>query len=190
MRPLSSGETNAFIYCFERIVAPHRGRSFLYFSETEDSAILCGLLLRPESRAETLQNNSSSTLLTRILVVDDHEGTREMVGAVLRKTGFTVLACSSGEEGLLTIARDPNVRLLITDIMMPGRLNGWRLAESSKALRNSLRIIYLTAFQSLIPEPGQSPGLGPLLPKPCAPEQLILGVRRALEMSPGPRRRD
>jgi two-component system cell cycle sensor histidine kinase/response regulator CckA len=101
-----------------------------------------------------------------------------------------VLACASGEEGLLAIARDPNIDLLITDIMMPGRLNGWRLAESSKALRASIRIMYLTAFPSVIPRPGQSPGLGPLLPKPCTPQQLIVGVQRALGISPGPRRRD
>lgn len=137
-----------------------------------------------------MQNSSGSLPATRILVVDDHEGTRELVGAVLRKAGFTVLACASGEEGLLTIARDPNIGLLITDIMMPGRLDGWRLAESSKALRDNIRIIYITAFPGLIPVPGQNPGLGPLLPKPCPPEQLLAGVRRALEMIPGPRRHD
>ena len=137
-----------------------------------------------------MQDSPGSIAPTRILVVDDHEGTRELVGAVLRKEGFTVLSCASGEEGLLTVARDPEIGLLITDIMMPGRLNGWRLAESSKALRNGIRIIYITAFPSLIPGPGQRPGLGPLLPKPCPPERLIAGVRRMLEISPGPRRRD
>jgi len=100
-----------------------------------------------------------------------------------------VLACASGEEALLTIARDPTIGLLITDIMMPGRVDGWRLAESSKALRRGLKVIYITAVPSVIPRPGQGPGLGPLVPKPCTPEQLTLSVRRVLELSPGPRRR-
>jgi DNA-binding NtrC family response regulator len=136
-----------------------------------------------------LRNGPYSSPPKRILVVDDHQGTREAACAVLQKAGFTVSACASGEEGLLTIARDPSIGLLITDIVMPGRLNGWRLAESSKALRESLRVIYITAVPSVVPRPGQGPGLGPLVPKPCTPAQLIASVQRVLGLSPGPRRR-
>lgn len=120
-------------------------------------------------------------------MVDDHEGTREMVSAVLESAGFAVLTRASGEEGLLEIARDPSIALLITDIVMPGRLNGWRLAETGKALRDGLRIIYITAAPHAVPASG--PGLGPLVPKPCVPDQLVASVERALGLTPGPRRR-
>jgi CheY-like chemotaxis protein len=131
-----------------------------------------------------------SSRSTRILVVDDHEGTRDFTCSVLQNAGFAVLSCASGEEALVTIAQDPSIGLLITDIMMPGRLDGWRLAESSKALRGGLRVIYITAGASVIPSQSQGPGLGPLVPKPCTPEQLIISVQRMFGLSPGPRRRN
>lgn len=133
--------------------------------------------------------NGTRAESARILVVDDHEPTREIACAALEGAGFAVLACASGEEGLLKIARDPTIGLLITDIMMPGRLNGWRLAESGKALRDGLRIIYISAFPNVVPAPGQAPGLGPLVPKPCTPKQLIASVQRSFGLSPGPRQR-
>lgn len=146
-------------------------------------------MLRPWKSRPKLRNRPPSIPSARILVVDDHQGTRDIACAVLEGAGFAVLACASGEEGLLTIAQDPTIGLLITDIMLPGRLNGWRLAQSSKALRGGLRIIYITAVPSVIPEPGQGPGFGPLVPKPCTPERLIASVQRVLGLSPGPRRR-
>jgi CheY-like chemotaxis protein len=130
---------------------------------------------------------SGSPATGRILVVDDHAPTREIVSAALEGAGFAVLACASGEEGLRHIAADPTIGLLITDIMMPGRLNGWRLAASGKALRQELRVIYISAVPTVVPTPQQGPGLGPLVPKPCPPKLLIASVERVFGLSPGPR---
>jgi CheY-like chemotaxis protein len=135
-----------------------------------------------------MRNASVASTPDGILVVDDHEATLDLLCSILRSAGFSVSGASSGAEGLVRIAEDPTIGLLITDIIMPGRLDGWRLAESSKALRADLRIIYITANSKLVPTPAQGPGLGPLVPKPCAPAQLIAGVQRALGRSPGPRR--
>jgi CheY-like chemotaxis protein len=132
---------------------------------------------------------SSGAAPGRILVVDDHAPTREIVSAALEGAGFAVLACASGEEGLRQIAADPTIGLLITDIMMPGRLDGWRLAESGKALRHELRVIYISAVPTVVPTAQQGPGLGPLVPKPCPPKLLIASVERVFGLSPGPRQR-
>src|SRR6185437_4212315 len=82
----------------------------------------------------TVRSLARSTPRDGILVVDDHEGTRDVFCAILRKAGFVVQGAASGAEGLLRIAEDRSIGLLITDIFMPGRLDGWRLAESGRAL--------------------------------------------------------
>jgi CheY-like chemotaxis protein len=136
-----------------------------------------------------VRRSSCARPFDRILVVDDHEATRDLLCSFLQKAGFTVSAAGSGAEALIRISQDPTIGLLITDIIMPGPLNGWRLAESSKALRSGLRIIYITADPKLVPTSGQGPGLGPLVPKPCAPAQLVASVERAFGLSRGPRNR-
>lgn len=133
--------------------------------------------------------NTTGSPPMRILVVDDHEPTREITCAALTRAGFAVSACASGEEGLVKIAGDPSIGLLITDIMMPGRLNGWRLAESGKALRRGLRIIYISAVPNVVPAQSQGPGLGPLVPKPYTSKLLVASVQRVFGLTPGPRQR-
>lgn len=123
----------------------------------------------------------------RILVAEDHEGWRDLACAVLREAGFDVVGAANGQDALAAIAADPAIGLLVTDIMMPGKLDGWSLARSAKSLRLDLRIVYMTAVGSVIPTHEDGPGFGPLLPKPWTPEQLLDRVKRSLGMTPGPR---
>ena len=123
----------------------------------------------------------------RILIAEDHEGSRDFACAVLSEAGFDVVGAGDGEEALFAIAADPSIGLLVTDIMMPGTLDGWALARKAKALRPALRVVYMTAVAAMVPADQDGPGYGPLLPKPWTPEQLLGWVRRSLRLSPGPR---
>jgi CheY-like chemotaxis protein len=125
----------------------------------------------------------------RILVVEDSAVQRELACAVLRSAGFTVLSAANGEEALFTIAADPSIGVLVTDIVMPGGLDGWTLARKAVALRAGLRVLYTTAFRAAIPSGEDGPGYGPLLPKPWTSQQLLDRVRRVAGMTPGPRNR-
>ena len=81
-----------------------------------------------------------------ILVVDDEERIRTMIGEHLAECGFkTVLACS-GDDALLLIQRLPKIDLIITDVRMPGVLNGFDFIERALSNRPSLRTIVMSGF--------------------------------------------
>ena len=113
----------------------------------------------------------------RILVAEDDSATRDLAVRVLEKEGLDVHSTGDGMDALFKIARDPSIALLVTDIFLPG-LDGWALARKAKCLRPELRVVYMSAFPTAVPAPGQSTGLGPLLPKPWQPTQLSNCVRR------------
>ena len=124
-----------------------------------------------------------------ILVVEDSTVQRDLACAVLRSAGFIVESAATGEEALFTIAANPSINLLVTDIVLPGGLDGWALARKAVALRAELRVLYMTAFRTAIPSREDGPGYGPLLPKPWTSQQLLDRVKRVAGLTPGPRSR-
>ncbi|MDD1453113.1 response regulator [Sphingomonas sp. H160509] len=81
-----------------------------------------------------------------ILVVDDEERIRSIIGEHLDECGFkTVLACN-GDDALLLVKRCPEIDLIITDVKMPGILNGFDFIESALASRPTLRTIIMSGF--------------------------------------------
>jgi two-component system, response regulator PdtaR len=64
-----------------------------------------------------------------ILLVEDEELLRLCAADLLEERGFRVLEASDADEALRTLAERPDVRLLFTDIQMPGALNGMDLAR-------------------------------------------------------------
>lgn len=113
----------------------------------------------------------------RILVAEDDADVRDVLTTVLEQAGYAVEAFPTGDDALLRLVEQDGFSLLLTDIRMPGTLDGWTLAQRAKACRPDLRIIYMTGFSLTPPD---KPGLGPLLPKPWKPGQLIECVRRVL----------
>lgn len=81
-----------------------------------------------------------------ILVVDDEERIRTMIGEHLDDCGFkTVLACN-GDNAFLLVQKTLEIDLIITDVRMPGILNGFDLIERTLATRPGLRTIVMSGF--------------------------------------------
>ena len=80
-----------------------------------------------------------------ILLVEDDVTCREVVGAALRVQGHQVTSASSGLEAvdLLDVGLKPD--LLLTDIQLPGELDGWLLARFFKDEMPELPVVYMTA---------------------------------------------
>ena len=127
-----------------------------------------------------VQTSEKSIGGERILVVDDDEDVRELTVYVLQHGGYDVISARNGEEALVAVGLDPSIDLLLTDIVMPGLLNGWQLARRARAIRPALRVIYMTGYARVLPIAEDGPGLGPLLPKPWRPDQLLACVKQVL----------
>jgi len=114
---------------------------------------------------------------TRILVVDDDKICGDATARVLRAAGFEVSLAPDHRLALEDLESTRPVDLLITDIVMPDRVNGVALSRMARMRRPELKVIYLTAYDI----PGvEDDAIGPVLRKPVDEEQLVAEVRRVL----------
>jgi PAS domain S-box-containing protein len=80
-------------------------------------------------------------ILGRVLLVEDDDEVAKFTGEMLTEIGFTVTRASGGQEALDLLAGDSAFALIFSDIMMPGGLNGIRLAEEVKMRHSGIPIL-------------------------------------------------
>jgi CheY-like chemotaxis protein len=96
----------------------------------------------------TARDEPSPALRARtVLVVEDESLVRETITAELEDAGFIVIEAETAEEGLEILEGKP-VDVLFTDIRLPGRMDGWDLAERARDLHADLPVIYATGFSA------------------------------------------
>jgi DNA-binding response OmpR family regulator len=119
-----------------------------------------------------------------VLVVDDEEPLRVMLGSLLRMNGFRVLLAGTSNDALRICSRLMRpINLLITDIQLPG-LSGFDLAAVLAIERPAMPVLFISgAFTEQDPEVQTriTPGRG-FLAKPFAPEAFAAKVKRMLAM--------
>ena len=80
----------------------------------------------------------------RVLLVEDESGTREAVADVLAEAGYDVTAACTGEEAAILFGPPEDFDLLLTDIAMPGRIDGVGLAEYAREQHPGLPVLFLS----------------------------------------------
>ena len=81
---------------------------------------------------------------TRILIVEDEFLIRLTLAEALADEGFDVVEAETGDEALRLIEADPTIRLMLTDMQLPGTLNGSALAQRAREHRPALPVIFVT----------------------------------------------
>ena len=81
----------------------------------------------------------------RVLVVEDDPLIREFVVEALREEGHEVIHAGNGEEALAWCKRGA-ADILVTDIRLPGKIDGWQIAERCREHDPELPVIYATGF--------------------------------------------
>ncbi len=118
-----------------------------------------------------------------ILVVDDEEFLLEYVRIVLLRSGFKVLTARTGEDAWHLILNSQNeIRLVLTDIVMPGSFDGFELAGRVRRRQLDLPVLFMTGAPP--DDYASADALASkrlLLRKPFDPEQLLAIVRENLE---------
>lgn len=82
----------------------------------------------------------------RILVVEDDALVRQSLVAQLERLGYTIVAAGSAAEALQIIAKSPPFDLLFTDVIMPGEMNGWTLAEVALEQQPGLKVLLASGY--------------------------------------------
>jgi PAS domain S-box-containing protein len=126
--------------------------------------------------AETLEGGTEL-----ILVVEDDALVRNYVVAQVRSLGYRTLSAANADEALRSIQDEPAIDLLFTDVIMPGTMNGRKLAEAALKLRGGLKVLYTSGYtENAIVHHGRlDPGVL-LLPKPYRKADLARMIRMAL----------
>jgi PAS domain S-box-containing protein len=117
----------------------------------------------------------------RILVVEDDELVRQHVVVQLTSMGYQVEASANGEAALKLLSERTDFDLLFSDIVMPGGMNGWQLANRARALHPGLCILLTSGYSdSASALSGQPDGGLMLLTKPYRRRDLADKIREAL----------
>jgi two-component system, cell cycle sensor histidine kinase and response regulator CckA len=126
--------------------------------------------------------NAATSLHATILVADDDPGVRQMIGKILRRSGFSVIEAESGDRAVAAAAACQGiVDLVIIDMQMPG-MNGLDLASEVARRYPAMKVLYISGNQDSIALDciaRHSPES--VLFKPFSVETLLQRVRRLLD---------
>ncbi|OAN80174.1 hypothetical protein A8B78_11095 [Jannaschia sp. EhC01] len=137
----------------------------------------------PEASRRAKPDNTSQMIETgaNILIVEDEVAVLEVLKSTLEKAGYLITAASSGDEALRTWESAPHFDLLVTDIVMPGELQGTHLARALRDRNPDLPIVFMSGYASEATVHGN--GLRPddiRLMKPVPRAELLAAVEKAL----------
>lgn len=147
-----------------------------------------GMLIRePTSLARTAPTLAASgKLITlprtkRILVVDDNAQILDAIGAQLTSLGYRVVAAPDAAAALDILTGPGDVDLLLTDVVMPGGMNGSQLAVEARRLRPGIKVLFTSGyFEVALVRDGTIDEGTQVLAKPYRKHQLAQSVSEAL----------
>ena len=122
-----------------------------------------------------VSNPRRIAIMTAILIVEDDVLANEHLEFILQQAGYEVVSATSADEATALLEDREDVHLIVTDINLPGTMNGLRLAAAVKARRPAINIIIVTGYGA--PKADEIPPGSLFLPKPYNARKMIEAVR-------------
>jgi PAS domain S-box-containing protein len=123
--------------------------------------------------------------LCRVLLVEDDVQVASLTSAMLAELGYDVIPVTTGQAALNELAATPGIGLVLSDVMMPGGMDGMGLVREMRLRRISLPVVLVSGFSAAAKRDAEDEGI-PLLPKPYTLGDLAAQLTAALSM-PGAR---
>jgi CheY-like chemotaxis protein len=133
----------------------------------------------PAPRAEPEGASAGET----VLLVEDEDGVRSVAAEHLREFGYTVLEVADGAAALRLLRARARVDVLVTDVGLPGGLNGRQVADAARERRPGLPVLFITGYADGALDSQLAPGME-VIGKPFALDALAARVRAMLEVAP------
>lgn len=115
-----------------------------------------------------------------ILVVEDNPNVRRTLIRQLSDLGYASIEAEHGAQALEIVRTGAEFDLLLTDVVMPGGISGYDLAESVRELRPAQKILFTSGYTELAAGGGRA-DRGPLLSKPYRKQELGRAIRLVLD---------
>ncbi|MFE8646685.1 PAS domain S-box protein [Sphingomonas sp. NCPPB 2930] len=116
-----------------------------------------------------------------VLVVDDESAVRMLILDVLQDQGYTVLAAADGDGAMSILRSEVPVDLLVTDVGLPGGMNGRQIADAARVDRPGLPVLFVTGYAEGAMS-GEMPAGMHLLAKPFSMDLLSARVRALIPL--------
>ena len=174
----------SMIYGFAR----QSGGQVRIYSEVGEGTTLCIYLPRhygadaaPDEMAANLSRVPAAEGQRTILIVDDEPTVRMLAGEVLAELGYTVMEAGDGTGALRLLDAGLTPDLLVTDVGLPGQMNGRQVADAALDRLPALKVLFITGYaENAVIGSGQLAPNTALLTKPFAMEALASRVRGLL----------
>jgi CheY-like chemotaxis protein len=179
----------SMVYGFAR----QSGGQVRIYSEVGQGTTMCLYLPRHVEDAPLDEEATASEPLVAagegevVLVIDDEPTIRMLVAEVLAEAGYAVIEAPDGPAGLRVLESNAKIDLLITDVGLPGGMNGRQVADAARVSRPDLKVLFITGYADTMAvgnghmEPGMQ-----VMTKPFALDTLAARVQGIIEGSSAP----
>jgi signal transduction histidine kinase/PAS domain-containing protein len=175
----------SMVYGFAR----QSGGQVRIYSEVGEGTTVCiylprfyGELARDDEPAKAA-NMSSSKNSETVLVVDDEPTVRMLVSDILEELGYVAIEAADSVAGLKVLQSDARIDLLVTDVGLPGGMNGRQMAEAARVTRPDLKVLFITGYaeNSVLGNGRLAPGMA-VMTKPFPVEMMASRIKQMIEL--------
>jgi CheY-like chemotaxis protein len=119
-----------------------------------------------------------------VLVIDDEPTVRMLIVEQLQEAGYVVVEAGDSLSGLRILQSAARIDLLITDVGLPGGMNGRQVAEAARSTRPELKVLFITGYaeNAAVGHGHLAPGMQ-ILAKPFVIAALANKVREMMEVA-------
>jgi PAS domain S-box-containing protein len=167
--------------------AKQSGGQVRIYSEVGEGTTVCVYLPRHAGTAADIEPMMTTTELPRaeqgetVLVVDDEPTIRMLVAEILEDLGYVAIEAGDSVAGLRILESDVRIDLLVTDVGLPGGMNGRQMVEAAREHRRDLKVLFITGYaeNALLGNGQLEPGMA-VLTKPFAIDALGARIREMI----------
>jgi CheY-like chemotaxis protein len=167
--------------------AQQSGGAVSIYSELGQGTNVCIYLPRHWGEAEQKDQLADAAEVPRgdgetVLIIDDEPTVRMLVAEVLSDLGYYALEAEDGASGLKVLNSDARIDLLVTDVGLPGGLNGRQVADAARSVRPGLNVLFITGYaeNAVLSHGHLDPGMH-VMTKPFAMDALATRIRELIE---------
>jgi CheY-like chemotaxis protein len=149
---------------------------------------MCIYIPRHDEDAETEGNLTAYATADRagdgeaVLVIDDEPTVRMLIAEVLEEQGYKAIEASDGPAGLRILQSPAKIDLLITDVGLPGGINGRQLADAARVFRPELKVLFITGYaENAVVGNGHLERGMQIVTKPFVMDDLARKIREIIE---------
>ena len=117
-----------------------------------------------------------------VLIVDDEPTVRMLITDILEDLGYAAIEAGDSATGLKVLQSDVRIDLLVTDVGLPGGMNGRQMADAARVSRPDLKVLFITGYaENALLSTGQLGSGMAVLTKPFAIDTMAARIRSMIE---------